>query len=287
MLFSIIIPTYNSEKTIRSCIDSILIQKFDDFEIVVINDGSTDNTPEVLEELSKQDNRIKVYNFDNSGVSIARQRGISLATGEYLLFVDSDDTISSELFQIVQKTISEFDHPDIIRYQSSLINDAIFKNHDRYNYFDESNCQLSGMESLRKWSIPNKKYAVYWLYAFKRTIFSNVLFMPNLRCYEDLALIPLLIASANKTVTINYIGYNYLCNNSDSLTNKKSKEAERSRALDFIKAYHYAIENFRKLPNVSVSDLAFFVEDFNWRLREKFNSLDDDLKTEFYDLFKL
>ena len=71
------------------------------------------------------------------------------------------------------------------------------------------------------------------------------------------------------------------------MTNNKSKEAEKSRASDFVKAYNYAIENFRKLQNVSISDLAFFVEDFNRRLRDKFNSLDEDLKSEFYDLFKL
>ena len=139
MLFSIIVPVYNAEKTIRHCLDSILAQQFKDFEIIIINDGSTDNTLDILDEYSNKDTRIKLYSFDNSGVSITRQRGIALSTGEYLLFVDSDDSIKSELLQNLYTTIVEFNSPDIIRYQASLINDAIYKDHNRYNYFNQSN----------------------------------------------------------------------------------------------------------------------------------------------------
>lgn len=108
-----------------------------------------------------------------------------------------------------------------------------------------------------------------------------------MRCYEDVALIPLLIATSKKIVTINYVGYNYTCNNAMSLTNIKDKSAERARAIDFAKAYNYAIENFRKIDYISVSDLAFFVEDYNKRLKGKFNSLDEDLKKELFELFNI
>lgn len=287
MLFSIIIPVYNSEKYIRNCLDSILAQTFNDFEVVIIDDGSTDNTFEILENYSKVNSRIQVYHFANAGVSISRRRGISLAQGEYILFVDSDDTISPRLLQTINSTIKNFTDIDIIRYQCSLIGDAPYKDHNRYNFIEQLNIVLSGIQSLKLWSTTGKKYAVYWLFAFRRTIFSNVLFLPDLRCYEDVALIPLLIATAKQTVTINYIGYNYTCNNILSLTNLKSKNAEKDRALDFVKAYNYAIENFRKLENISVADLAFFIEDYNKRLKNKFDSLNEDLKKELFELFNI
>ena len=287
MLFSIIVPVYNSEKFIRKCLDSILAQTFNDFEVIIIDDGSTDNSSKIFETYSKEDSRIQIYHFENAGVSISRRRGISLAQGEYLVFVDSDDTIYPELLEQVSSTIKEFDNPDIIRYQCNLIGDAPYKDHNRYNFIDQLSMNLTGMESLKLWSTTGKKYAVYWLFAFRRTIFSNVLFLPDLRCYEDVALIPLLIATSKKTVTINYVGYNYTCNNTMSLTNIRDKSAERARAIDFVKAYNYAIENFRKIENISVSDLAFFIEDYNKRLKGKFNSLDEDLKKELFELFNI
>ena len=82
MLFSVIIPVYNSEKFIRRCINSILEQTYQEFEVIVIDDGSTDLTSKILESFSEKHARIKVYNFDNSGVTKARQRGVLLAKEE-------------------------------------------------------------------------------------------------------------------------------------------------------------------------------------------------------------
>ena len=144
---------------------------------------------------------------------------------------------------------------------------------------------ITESRKYREWSIPGKKYAVYWLFAFKRSTFSNVLFFPNLKCHEDLALIPLLVAASNIVVTLSYIGYNYTCNNPGSITNTKSKEAERSRAKDFVKAYKYATQNFARLFTVSPLDYEFFVSDFDRRLLDKYNSLSEELKEELAELF--
>ena len=286
-MFSVIVPCFNSKNFIRKCIDSILAQDYDDFEIILIDDGSTDGTSMILDDYSSKCSRIKVYHFSNAGVSYSRRRGITLATGNYLIFVDSDDSINKNLLKELDYTIHNQNFPDIIRYQANLVNDDKHKNHQRYNFNGNSNTILTGMESLKQWSITGKKYAVYWLFAFKKTVFSNVLFTVNLRCYEDVALIPVLIASSGKVVTIDYVGYNYTCNNLNSLTNIQSLDAERARALDFIKAYKYAIENFSKLSNVSSLDIAFFYADYAKRLRGKFDSLPTTLKIELADEFQL
>lgn len=282
--FSIIIPVYNSEIYIRKCLDSINAQTFTEFEVIVINDGSTDSTPLIVKDYMSNDNRITMYTFENSGVALSRQRGITLANGQYLIFVDSDDTINPDLLSNVNQALINHNNPQIIRYQANLFNDANFKDHDRYNYFEKSTQVISGLQALKMWTTPGKKYAVYWLFAFKREIFSGITF-PNLKCYEDVALIPILIASCTRVLTINYIGYNYLCNNSTSLTNRNERSYEISRAKDFVSAFNYAIAQFKNLPNITVSDFAFFAEDYSSRLRAKFDSLSEDLKVELYDLF--
>ena len=287
MLFSIVVPVFNAKAFLRNCLNSILIQSFANFEVIAIDDGSTDGSSEILEYYASKDPRIHVYHFDNAGVSYSRRRGIALASGEYIVFVDSDDTINSDLLSSLYDAIIKNDFPTLIRYQANLIGDAVHKDHERYNFKEFLNSSYSGINALKHWSLPGKKYAVYWLFAFKKSIFSKVLFTTDLRCYEDVDLIPILVAASENVVTIEYIGYNYTCNNTKSLTNTRSEAAERSRALDFIQAYNYAISNFTRLDNVSSLDIAFFIEDYTRRLKGKFDSLPDNLKAELAEHFKM
>lgn len=284
-LFSIIIPVYNSAKTIRECLESIVIQSFPDFEVIVVNDGSTDETEKIVKSFSENDTRIKLYSFPNSGVSETRRRGISLATGEYILQVDSDDTINSELLDRLAEVICKFELPEIIRYHCELVGDNPNKDHQRYNCLDKLYRIMSGMEALKLWSKPDKKYALYWLFCMKKSVFAELLFLPQLRCHEDLALIPILIAKATTVIGIDYVGYNYTYVSESSITNKTDIASESFRALDFLTAYDYAIENFLKIDNISPSDVSFFLKDFDARKEDKFNSLSAQLKEELYDLF--
>ena len=165
-MFSVIVPRFNFQSSIRKCIDSILAQTYNDFEIIIIDDGSTDGTSMILDDYLSKYSCIKVYHFPNAGVSYSRRRGITLATGNYLIFVDSDDTINKDLLQELDSTIKNQSFPEIIRYQANLVNDDKHKNHQRYNFNGNLNTILTGMESLKQWSITGKKYAVYWLFAF-------------------------------------------------------------------------------------------------------------------------
>lgn len=284
-LFSIVIPVYNSAKTIRECLESIVAQSFTDFEVIIVNDGSTDKTAEIVKSFSENDHRIKMYVFPNSGVSETRRRGISLATGEYILQVDSDDTINSELLARLATVICQFGFPDIIRFHCELVGDTPEKDHQRYNCHSKLYRVMSGMEALKLWSKPDKKYALYWLFCMKKSVFAELLFLPRLRCHEDLAFIPLLIAMSATAIGIDYVGYNYTYVSESSITNQADIESERLRAMDFLTAYDYAIENFLKLDNIGPSDVSFFLRDFDARKEDKFNSLSAQLKEELYDLF--
>ena len=117
-LISFIIPSYNSEKTIERCLNSLLNQTDWSWEAIVINDGSTDNTVNLLEKYN-EDNRIRCYSQTNSGPGIARNNGIHYAKGEYISFLDSDDFIESDFVSIMRNKI-KFTCPDIVFYETSL-----------------------------------------------------------------------------------------------------------------------------------------------------------------------
>ncbi len=102
---SVIVPVYNTEKYLPCCIDSILAQTFTDFELILVNDGSTDNSGMICDEYAKKDSRVLVIHQENQGVSVARNNGISLATGMYLMFCDSDDWAEAQWCEILYKEI--------------------------------------------------------------------------------------------------------------------------------------------------------------------------------------
>lgn len=105
---SIVIPTYNAEKTIASTLQSVINQTFSDVEIIIINDGSTDNTLQTIETC--QDPRIRVLSYNNAGVAMARNRGISHATGEYIAFIDADDRWTTDKLELQLQALQE--HPE-------------------------------------------------------------------------------------------------------------------------------------------------------------------------------
>lgn len=106
-MISVIIPFYNSGKTLGCCIDSVVGQTQHDVEIILIDDGSTDCSAILCDEYASKDNRIKVIHKENGGVSSARNKGLEIATGEYILFLDSDDTFVPNACEVLLKTITE------------------------------------------------------------------------------------------------------------------------------------------------------------------------------------
>ena len=106
---SIIVPVYNVEKYLKKCVDSILGQTFTDFELLLIDDGSTDNSGSICDELAKTDNRIKVIHKENGGLSDARNIGIEVAKGDFIGFIDSDDYIDEDMYAFLYNNILKYD----------------------------------------------------------------------------------------------------------------------------------------------------------------------------------
>lgn len=107
---SVIVPVYKVENVLHYCIDSILNQTYKDFELILVDDGSPDNSGKICDEYAKKDNRIKVIHKENGGVSSARNHGIDIAKGKYICFVDSDDYVNKNYLEILIRTKSE--HPE-------------------------------------------------------------------------------------------------------------------------------------------------------------------------------
>ena len=112
MKFSVIIPVYNAEKYIERAIDSIVKQDYKDYEMILINDGSTDRSLEIIQRLAERNTRIRVESIVNEGVSHARNKGIELANGEYVLFMDADDMHEENTLQQIEDFLVKYDNPD-------------------------------------------------------------------------------------------------------------------------------------------------------------------------------
>lgn len=135
---SIIIPVYNAEKFLNKCLDSVINQTFKDIEIVCVNDGSKDNSLNILKEYQKKDNRIVIIDKANQGVSAARNDGIRKSTGEYITFVDSDDWLELDAIECVYNSITE-KNVDVVKF-----NCYINTSYDEEPISSGNMCGLSG-----------------------------------------------------------------------------------------------------------------------------------------------
>ena len=133
MLISVIVPAYNDEVYIRACLFSIINQTFRDFEIIVINDGSSDNTGKICDELANIDNRIKVIHKKNTGVSDTRNVGLKEAVGDYICFVDADDFLDQDYFELVSNFLKSHKYSIIFNGRRRIFSNGDVKEDYRLN----------------------------------------------------------------------------------------------------------------------------------------------------------
>lgn len=122
---SIIIPCYNSERTINNTIDSVIAQAINSWEMIIVNDGSTDKTTNIIMEYARKDARIKVLSKENGGYTSAVNYGLEFITGEYFILLGSDDTLGSNLFSSILQYCTNNMHPDIIGFRTVIDKNGI------------------------------------------------------------------------------------------------------------------------------------------------------------------
>lgn len=218
-LISVVIPVYNAEVYIKRCLESIQKQTYDNLEIIVVNDGSTDNTQKVLEEIQQQDRRIKLIQKENEGVSAARNDGVVTATGRYVYFIDSDDYVENNIIEKLYKVISSQGELSVCGFTTVFMNkeDAPFSLYD-------STSIISIEEYLEKMS--QYLYSVYYGSLWNKMYVTEIIKRNNLKFRKDISLAEDFIFNLDylqyvkKVTMLPECMYYYYQGNEESLTKK-------------------------------------------------------------------
>lgn len=243
---SVVVPVYNTEKYLKKCLESIIKQTYQDFEVIIVNDGSTDNSQKIIDEyIGKYQNRIKCINKENGGLSSARNAGIEVARGSYIIFVDSDDYIKINLFEKLLPYIQN--NIDLVKYKLIKVNEE-YKELEKIDgpTFDE----VTGEQGFNKLVFKDILLEPACLYLYKRDIFTknNFKFLGN-AYHEDFGLIPLILLNAKSMVSIDFFGYHYV-QASNSITRNEDYTKTVKRANDLL--IHY--DNMKnKINEIKIS----------------------------------
>lgn len=235
--YSIIIPVYNSERYVGKCLDSVLQQTFSEYEIVIIDDGSEDNSWNIINQCQIKDDRIISIHQENQGVAIARNTGLDIASGKYILFVDSDDYVSDELLSTLNRYIDNY-NPDILEYgvyETDTLGKTIQKQSLRDEYIqDDTDCLTYYYEGKN-----TRNYC--WDKVFRRELIENLRFKIFSHS-EDYVFNVELFLKAKSVKTISDCLYYYRVHEESTVHSPFSK-----RKLDIIRAGE-VVYNFLEQP---------------------------------------
>ncbi len=228
---SIIIPVYNVEKYLNRCIESIVNQTYKNIEIILINDGSTDNSQKILNEYKKYKN-IFVYKKNNGGLSSARNYGLKYVTGDYIMFVDSDDWIDINCIENLVSYLCTNKNIDIIEFGYRNVNDAGIINQHKFDnkQIDDNN------NILYEYFYGNTIVDMVCNKIYKATLFDNLMFVEG-KIHEDYMITPKLLYKSNNISIISDVYYNYY-RRDNSITNSKYTE----KKLDRLFAGEYVVD---------------------------------------------
>lgn len=241
-LISVIVPVYNSEKYIKKCVESIQGQSYVDFELILINDGSTDDSFALCKQLAESDARIVVLDRPNGGASAARNTGLDVAKGEYVVFVDCDDYVSPDYLRNLYLAAKHGDF-DIVQCNSQSTN-RIETNIKTVSYDEQDIFEITKAQALNR-----RLYKVsVWGKIYKKFIFSTFHFQEG-TIYEDDASYYIFVDRANKIGILNETLYFYYMSQNSIMRNDK-----KDKSTAFIDIYRGRINYFAECNNEELLD---------------------------------
>lgn len=258
---SIIVPVYNTEECLHKTIQSIINQNINEIEIICINDGSTDNSAQIIQEYAKIDNRINYIFQENQGLSVARNNGIAIAKGEYIGFVDSDDWIDSDFYEKLYNSAKRH-NADIAcagiqyEYMENKVSRTILK----------IKKEKLGESTRKKYilaSIPKCCYV--WNKIYRAELFKqeeNLLFEPGVY-FEDIEFTHKILHYSKKLVTTADSNYHYRCRAESIMYMKNAKRNIDSfnahvKAIKFIQKKGINIKSYNDYPWLSMKEYKIF-----------------------------
>ena len=239
-LVSIIIPIYNAEESIKGCLESIFAQDYQRFEVIAIDDGSTDGTPAVLDNCKQADDRVKVIRQANAGVSAARNRGIDASSGDYVTFVDCDDTLLPNHISNLVNSISDVDLAitSYLRYEDRKITSVTGRMANTSIPLDKT--QLTAL-------FRSGLLSPVWNKLFKKSILDGQSIRFDIRhgLGEDASFVFQYLLHSNKTICISRTAsYRYIRSSSDTLSTKFVPNFQAC----IIEEFENCIRLYRSLP---------------------------------------
>ena len=243
---SVVIPVYNVEGYLEKCIQSVLSQSHSSYDIVLVDDGSTDQSGGICDEYAKMHpDKIRVIHQENHGLGGARNVGMAEAKGDYILFVDSDDTISPDALERLWEAAVLTDHPDMLVFSASIVDE-----HGKHTGRIHSNQTF-----LSPFCLQDKPRALFdppsaWIRMVKKTLYTdNAIQFPPRLWFEDLYTTPKLLSLAERIVYVDAELYRYLVR-AGSIINSGSllRQMEILEVFDHLQAYfreNHLIETYR------------------------------------------
>ena len=246
---SVIVPIYNVEKYLEKCLDSLVNQTLEDIEIILVNDGSTDNSDQIAKKYAnKYKEKIVYLEKQNGGLSDARNYGLEYAKGDYISFVDSDDYISKNLYsELIRYMEEDYDMVKFGILTVDLKNNKMIENKSKQ--FEDK----TGEEAFDILYKTDKMTEVAWGYLYKASFWkeNNFKFTKDMY-HEDFGLIPLVILKAKKVASTNILGYYYV-QSDKSITRNSDEKKKLKMSYDLLKFYDNMI---KKIENYDISKKA-------------------------------
>lgn len=278
-LISVIVPVYNVERYLKACVDSVISQTYSNLEIILVDDGSPDKSPEICDEYAKKDSRIQVIHQKNGGLAKARNIGIENSHGEYISFIDSDDYVVPNYVEILYRGIIENDADVSIASFRSLKKNTVF--HEDYSSAFSVISKRKCFEIYT--STSTNPFVSAWNKLYKRSLFSNIQF-PEGKLYEDAFTTYKIFDVAKKIVFSSSVLYFYRLN-PDSIMG----QSFRKKHLEMIDAFRSGFDYFETKNEKDMSKLFILPllmrEIYCWWGVKKILK-DDNLAKEILDDYK-
>lgn len=268
-LISVIVPVYNVEKYLSKCIESLQNQTYKNLEIILVDDGATDDSGKICDEYAKKDNRIKVIHKKNGGLSDARNVGINSANGNYIQFIDSDDYIDLDMIELLYNNVKKY-NADI-----SMCSHYILTEEECTAEGTNELSVYSRVEVLKEILLDEKVRSYAWNKLFAKKLFDEIRF-PKGKVFEDILTIPKLFEKAEKVVLDDVSKY-YYRQRKGSILHVQTKELrlcyinsaleimnfikEKEPSLDRYCAYNVAHITIKTFNDIGLFDMDYMLEE--------------------------
>ena len=244
---SVIMPVYNAEQTLGRCLNAITNQTFNDFEVICVNDGSNDNSHNILEDFVQKDQRIKVYYQEKKGVAYARNYALSKSCGKYIMFCDADDWYEPNMIEEMVKTIKE-QNVDVVMCDADVI-DLANGTIQSENYIEYNRLKNIGNHTITPKFTTNTN-VVLWNKIFKKDLIDkyNITYPMQFE-HDDMTFVYKYFAVAKTYFGLNKKLYHYYIGNKDSIMGKYLTNRSKGKEFDFIYAFEELFRFLQKNPN--------------------------------------